>query len=161
MKAVTTGFNTWISPKASVGAPGFVFAQSKTGWYYKQLAQKPIIIGDDCFISDFVTVCYGKKGSTVIADNTIIDAHAHISHDVILGRHVQIGTRVTLLGHVTVGDYTKIFAGAVINPRVKIGKNCIIGAASYVRQDVPDGCVSYGNPARIIDDPIKYPTRVF
>jgi len=161
MSDIVIGERTRISPHAAIGAPGFAFHCDRFGHYHKQLTEKSIIIGENCYIGEFVTVHHGKSCSTVIADGTVIDAHAHISHDVILGRHVQIGTRVTLLGHVFVGDHTRIFAGAIVNPKVRIGRNCIIGAASYVRHDVPDGSVCYGNPARIIDDPIKYPTRGF
>jgi acetyltransferase-like isoleucine patch superfamily enzyme len=35
-------------------------------------------------------------------------------------------------------------------PRVRIGQNCIVGAATLVRQDVPDDSVIVGVPGRIL-----------
>lgn len=43
-----------------------------------------------------------------------------------------------------------IGAKAIILGPVVVGKNSKIGAGSVVLQDVPDGCIAVGNPARII-----------
>lgn len=47
-------------------------------------------------------------------------------------------------------EFTHIGIGAVVLPNLTIGKHCIVGAGSVVREDVPDGMVVVGNPARII-----------
>ena len=35
-------------------------------------------------------------------------------------------------------------------PGITIGKHCFIGAGCVVTQNIPDYCVTVGNPARII-----------
>ena len=46
----------------------------------------------------------------------------------------------------------KIGANATILPRVVIGRNALVGAGAVVVQDIPEGKVVVGNPARIISD---------
>lgn len=49
-----------------------------------------------------------------------------------------------------------IGAGAVIMCGVTIGKWAMVAAGSVVLEDVPDGCMVAGNPARIIKENIEY-----
>lgn len=44
----------------------------------------------------------------------------------------------------------KIGANATLLPGVTIGVNALVGAGAVVTQDVPDGAVVVGNPARVI-----------
>ena len=46
----------------------------------------------------------------------------------------------------------KIGANATLLPGVVIGRNALVGAGSVVVQDVPDGKVVVGNPARVVRD---------
>ena len=50
----------------------------------------------------------------------------------------------------TVKRGAKIGANATLLPGVVIGENSLVGAGSVVVEDVPDGAVVVGNPARII-----------
>jgi len=46
-----------------------------------------------------------------------------------------------------IGDDVLIGANATQMPGISIGNNCIIGACSQVRVDVPDNEVWFGSPA--------------
>ncbi|MCX7123584.1 MAG: acetyltransferase [Gammaproteobacteria bacterium] len=83
-----------------------------------------------------------------IGDNVIINTGAIIEHDCVIGDHGHVAPGAVLCGGVTVGELTLIGAGAIILPGVKIGSSCIIGAGAVVTQDLPDGKVSVGIPAR-------------
>ena len=85
-----------------------------------------------------------------IGDNVIVNTSASVDHDCRIGAHVHLSPGVRLGGRVTVGEFTHIGIGAVVLPNLTIGKHCIVGAGSVVREDVPDGMVVAGNPARII-----------
>lgn len=85
-----------------------------------------------------------------IGDNVIINTSASVDHDCRIGGHVHLSPGVRLAGRVTIGELTHIGIGTVVLPNLTIGKHCIIGAGSVVREDVPDGMVVAGNPARII-----------
>jgi sugar O-acyltransferase (sialic acid O-acetyltransferase NeuD family) len=86
----------------------------------------------------------------VIGDNVIVNTSASVDHDCRIEAHVHLSPGVRLAGRVTVGEFTHIGIGAVVLPNLTIGKHCIVGAGSVVREDVPDGMVVAGNPARII-----------
>lgn len=59
---------------------------------------------------------------------------------------------------ITIGDNSFIGARASILPGTKIGNNCIIGACTVVKGNIPDGSVVIGNPCKIIckTDEIAY-----
>jgi bifunctional N-acetylglucosamine-1-phosphate-uridyltransferase/glucosamine-1-phosphate-acetyltransferase GlmU-like protein len=47
-------------------------------------------------------------------------------------------------------DLTYETASVIVLPGITIGKHCFIGAGCVVTQNIPDYCVTVGNPARII-----------
>lgn len=51
---------------------------------------------------------------------------------------------------VSVGHRVMIGVGSVVKPGVTIGDDAYVGAASVVRDDVPEAALVVGNPARII-----------
>jgi len=50
----------------------------------------------------------------------------------------------------TIGDNVTVCAGAVVLGSIRIGNGAMIGANSVVLQDVPEGCLAVGVPARLI-----------
>jgi len=52
--------------------------------------------------------------------------------DIIIGKDVWIGTN------------------SIVLPGVRIGDHAVIGASSVVTKEVPEWCVSAGNPAQVI-----------
>lgn len=55
-----------------------------------------------------------------------------------------------LIGEISVGENSFIGCRSLILPNTKIGKNCIIGAGSVIKGEIPDNSVIIGNPAKII-----------
>jgi hypothetical protein len=51
---------------------------------------------------------------------------------------------------VIVGENSWIGINAVIVGNVHIGRGCVIGANSYLTEDIPDYCVAVGSPARVV-----------
>ncbi len=51
---------------------------------------------------------------------------------------------------ISIGDDSWIGASVIIQPGITIGKECIIGSCTNVTHDIPDGCIAYGNPVKII-----------
>ena len=48
-----------------------------------------------------------------------------------------------------IGDYSFIGARACLLPGTYIGNNCILGAGSVVKGEIPDNSIVMGNPAKI------------
>lgn len=74
--------------------------------------------------------------------------YINASQGVRIGDFVEIGQHCSILSHSTIGDRkgkicigkgTVIGSHTTIMPGVTIGKNCIIGAYSYIDKDIEDG----------------------
>lgn len=71
-----------------------------------------------------------------------------------IGRNFEFYQNVTVGwgrdGNPTIGDNVSIYAGAVVAGKIHIGNNVKITANSFVRKDVPDNTLVYGNPAQYV-----------
>jgi len=86
-----------------------------------------------------------------IGNNVICGACTIIGHDgsvTMLNR--AYGVMIEGVGPVTILDNVFIGFGAIIMPGVTIGPNAIVAAGAVVTQDVPEGSVVAGVPARHI-----------
>ena len=97
------------------------------------------IIGDNTTIRECATINRGTKafGKTVIGNDCLIMATAHVAHDCIIGDHVIIVNGVTLAGHVEIGDYAIIGGLPGVHQFIHIGMHAMISGGSLVRKDVP------------------------
>lgn len=91
-----------------------------------------------------------RRGSVIIGDNCLITHGVYIlSHD---GAAHVLDSSDDGSGFVEIGNNVFIGVNSVILRNVKIGNNAIIGAGSVVIDDVPEGTLYAGNPARFIKD---------
>ncbi len=96
-------------------------------------------IGDNTVIRECVTVSRGTidKMKTVIGQNCLIMAYAHVAHDCIVGDNCIVGNAVQMAGHVEVGDHAIISAATLVHQFAKIGVHAMISGGSLVLKDVP------------------------
>jgi len=80
----------------------------------------------------------------------IVNTGAVIEHDATIGAFVLVGPNATLGGGVHVGEYSLIGGGASVRPGVRIGAGVTVGVGAAVIDDVPDGLVVAGVPARSV-----------
>jgi sugar O-acyltransferase (sialic acid O-acetyltransferase NeuD family) len=85
-----------------------------------------------------------------IGYGVILNSGCIVEHECKVGNFSHIAPGAILCGNVEVGENTFIGAGTVVKPGVKIGKNVITGAGSVVLDNIPDGNVYVGNPAKKI-----------
>lgn len=104
------------------------------------------VIGSNVTIAAGAIIC----AHAIIEDNVIINTGAIIEHENIIknGAHVASGAR--LAGKVEVGEKAFIGIGVTIIQCLKVGSNSIIGAGSMVLEDIPEGVVAVGIPAKVI-----------
>jgi UDP-N-acetylglucosamine acyltransferase len=109
------------------------------------------IIGNNVIIREYVTVNRGTrdKHKTIIGDNVLLMAYAHIAHDCNIGKNAIIANAVNIAGHVKVGEYAVIGGISAVHQFVSIGQHCMISGGSLVRKDVPP----YTKAAR---EPLSY-----
>ena len=51
---------------------------------------------------------------------------------------------------VHVGDYVFVGPRVIIMPGVTIGENAVVGAFSFVTEDIPDNATAFGVPAKVV-----------
>ncbi|QNK54050.1 hypothetical protein H7F30_07315 [Dermacoccus sp. PAMC28757] len=92
--------------------------------------------------------------AAVVTTNARLGRHAHIgrgssvAHDCVLADYVSVMPLVSISGSVRVGKRSFNGTGASIRQGVTIGSDATIGMGAVVLDDVPDGAVVVGNPAR-------------
>jgi sugar O-acyltransferase (sialic acid O-acetyltransferase NeuD family) len=80
----------------------------------------------------------------------IVNTRASVDHDSHLDDFASIAPGGTLAGNVRVGAYSAICLQACVAERVRIGSHTVVGAGSVVLDDLPDGVLALGTPARIV-----------
>lgn len=108
-------------------------------------------IGNRNKIREYVTINPGTtEGSeTVIGEDTLLMAYAHVAHDCVIGNQVILANQATLAGHVTVEERGIIGGLSAVHQFVRIGTLAIVGGCSKVVQDVPPFMVADGHPAKV------------
>jgi acetyltransferase-like isoleucine patch superfamily enzyme len=81
--------------------------------------------------------------------NVVLNTGCSVDHDGVIGDHAHLHPGAVLAGAVTVGPYSYIGTNAAVNPGLSVGKRSMIGSGAVVVEDIPDGVVAYGVPARV------------
>jgi len=97
------------------------------------------IIGDNTIVRECATINRATKatGKTIVGNNCLIMAYAHIAHDCVIGNNAIIVNNVALGGHVEIGEYAVIGGITAVHQFIKIGKHCMVSGGSLVRKDIP------------------------
>lgn len=108
-------------------------------------------IGENTTIREFVTInCATGEGEvTVIGDDCLLMAYAHIAHNCRVGNGVIIANCGTLAGHVELEEKAIIGGLVAIHQFCRIGTLGLIGGCSKVVQDVPPYMIADGHPAKV------------
>jgi UDP-N-acetylglucosamine acyltransferase len=108
-------------------------------------------IGDNNIIREYCTFNPGTEGEakTIIGNNNLFMAYAHVAHDCIVGNNCIIANNGTLAGHVTIEDKAVVGGLVAIHQFVRVGTLSIIGGCSKVVQDIPPYSTCDGHPARV------------
>lgn len=98
---------------------------------------KNVFIGMKCYMDDM------DPKLTIIEDNVTI---SYCCKFAVHGKN-QPHTRLVIREGSYIGMNTTIVSG---KKGVTIGTGCIIGAGSVVTKDIPDNCIAYGVPAKVV-----------
>ncbi len=116
------------------------------------------VLDSTALIADSATILEGSmvlmgaaiQSRSSLGRHVIINTRAIIDHDCDIQDLVHVGPGSVICGNVTVGTGTFVGANVTILPGISIGAWAIIGAGSVVLENVLDGRVVAGNPARVI-----------
>jgi len=101
-------------------------------------------IGKNCIIREGVTMHRGSDnsvGSTIVGDDCLFLAYAHVAHDSVIGDHVTFSNNVMIGGHVHIGDHVIIGGGAAVHQLVRVGHHAFIGGVTALTKDL----IPYGS----------------
>lgn len=133
----------------------------------------PVVLADGVFLNNNTIVQTGRGGSVIIGERTNIQAGCHISafqSSIHIGRGVDIAPNCGFFpynhglapgeairaqplgsrGDIVIGDDAWLGFGVVVLDGVRIGNGAVIGANAVVTNDIPDGAIAAGNPARVV-----------
>lgn len=124
-----------------------------------RIVGEPIYVSPSCWFdgTDYSLITLGDK--------VVISSHVSIlTHDFSLARaiealHGQQAHEYAFVRPVSIGDNSFVGRSALLLPGARIGRNCIIGAGSVVRGEIPDDSIVIGNPGRIVGKTSEWGAR--
>lgn len=142
------GKNVRINAGTVIGGDGF--------GYHKDIDGNPIlfphiggvIIEDNVDIGSNTSIDRGALADTIIRKGAKIDNLVHIAHNVIIGENAYIIANAMIGGSSSIGENSFIAPSASIKDQLKIGKDVLVGMASSVLKNIPDGEIWTGVPAQ-------------
>ncbi|MFN7065687.1 MAG: acyl-ACP--UDP-N-acetylglucosamine O-acyltransferase [Aquificaceae bacterium] len=114
--------------------------------------ESEVIIGSRVIIREYATVHRGTaldKLRTVVEDDVMLMAYAHVAHDCVVRRGVIMANCATLGGHVEVGEYAFIGGLSAVHQRARVGAYAIVGGLSGVSLDIPPYTRASGQHAHL------------
>lgn len=143
-----------IAGHTSIGTKTRVFPFASLGHEPQDLKFKGEIttleIGSNCTIREGVTMnpgTAGDAGKTIIGNNCVFLANAHVAHDCVLGNNIIFSNAVMVAGHCKIGDNVIFGGGAGVHQFCRIGNNAFIGGMAGLENDVIPYGVALGNRA--------------
>lgn len=124
-------FDTWKYP--------LIEEKKLTKYYWLVQNKDNLILGHKTDIGAFTYI--NAKNVVIIEDNVQIGSHCSL---------YTISTIDKKEGKIILKNNCKIGSHSTIMPGVTIGANSIIGAHSFVNEDIPDNVLAFGVPAKII-----------
>ena len=146
---LSIGDDVYIGPYAVVGGP----AQHR-GSYPCSLASPHracgVRINNRACIREFVQIHQGLTCETVVGEDVLLMAGAHIAHDSQLGDGATLGSFSILGGFTIIDDAATFGQGVVTHPWSIIGERAMVGFNSSVVKDVMPFAKVAGAPARLL-----------
>ena len=140
------GANCVIHSGAVIGAEGFGFVPTSSGWF-KMQQSGCTILEDGVEIGCNSSVDRPAVGETRIGSNTKIDNLVQIGHGCKIGSNCALAAQVGLAGRVTLGNNILLAGQVGVANQARIGDGAIASAKTGIHQDVAPGAIVSGFPA--------------
>jgi len=152
-----------IGPHARIRSGSVIYLGSRIG--ARLQTGHNVVIREECEIGDDVSlwsnsvVDYSCRIATrvkihtgcYVAQFTEIEEDAFLAPGVSIANDLYPGQRTSArrMSGPHIGRGAQIGVNVTLLPFVRIGAGALVGAGSVVTRDIPEGCVAFGNPARI------------
>jgi UDP-3-O-[3-hydroxymyristoyl] glucosamine N-acyltransferase len=140
------GADCVIHSGAVIGAEGFGFVPTATGWFKMEQAGYTVL-EDRVEIGCNSTVDRPAVGETRIGRDTKLDNLVHIGHGSQVGANCALAAQVGMAGGVKVGDRVLLAGQVGIANQVTIGDRAIASSKTGIHRNVEPGEIVSGYPA--------------
>lgn len=135
-----------VNSGSTIGAEGFGFVPTATGWFKMQQSGYTIL-EDQVEVGCNSSIDRAAVGETRIGRDTKIDNLVQIGHGCQIGSSCAIAAQAGLVGGVHVGNQVLLGGQVGIANKIKVGDRAIASPKSGLHSDVPSGTVMSGYPA--------------
>lgn len=132
-----------VAEKVKAGASDFKFISAIHP--SAQIADR-VSIGEGTVVMAGVVV----NPDSLVGNHCILNTKSSLDHDCVMGDFSSLAPGVTIGGVVRIGAFSAISLGANIIHGKTIGAHTVVGAGALVLTDIPDHCVAYGVPAKVV-----------
>lgn len=140
------GADCVIHSGAVIGAEGFGFVPTPTGWL-KMEQSGYTVLEDGVEVGCNSAIDRPAVGETRIGIRTVIDNLVQIGHGCTIGSNCAIAGQSGLAGGVKVGNRVILAGQSGVSNQVKIGDGAMASAKSGIHHDVAPGEIVSGMPA--------------
>lgn len=118
---------------------------------------KGVVIGDNCWIGEAVTIHAGTTQDTIIGNDVTLLTKCQIGHDAVIEDGCTISCLACVCGHSVIKTKTNIAVSAVIHQKVTVPEGCMIGMGAIVtkKTEMQPYSKYVGNPARYLSPNVK------
>jgi UDP-3-O-[3-hydroxymyristoyl] glucosamine N-acyltransferase len=135
-----------INSGTVIGAEGFGFVPTATGWF-KMPQSGYTILEDQVEVGCNSAIDRPAVGETRIGRDTKLDNLVHIGHGCQIGSNCAIAAQVGLVGGVTIGNQVLMGGQVGVANKVNIGDRSMVSPKTGIHSDVEAGTVVSGYPA--------------
>lgn len=135
-----------IHSGAVIGAEGFGFVPSSTGWV-KMEQSGYTVLEDGVEVGCNSAIDRPAVGETRVGRNTKIDNLVQIGHGCQIGAGCALAGQSGLAGGVQLGNGVIMAGQSGIANQVKVGDRAIASAKAGIHHDIPSGAIVSGFPA--------------
>jgi UDP-3-O-[3-hydroxymyristoyl] glucosamine N-acyltransferase len=143
---VRLGSDCVIHSGATIGAEGFGFVPTATGWFKMEQAGYTVL-EDGVEIGCNSTVDRPAVGETRIGRDTKLDNLVHVGHGCQIGSNCALAAQVGLAGGVKVGNGVLLAGQVGVANQVTIGDRAIASSKTGIHSNVEPGEIVSGYPA--------------
>ena len=120
--------------------------------HFVSLKHPSAVVASGVKIGPGSVICAGVviNPASKVGANVILNTACTVDHHNHIGDHCHIGPGAHLGGEVSIGEGALVGIGAIVMPQRRVGNRTIVGAGALVHDDLPDGVVAVGVPAKVI-----------
>lgn len=150
----TIGSHCIVHSGAVIGADGFGFAPTETG--YDKIPQLGSVKIED-YVEIGANTCVDRAvmGATIIGQGTKLDNLIQVAHNCTIGEHTVMASQTGMAGSSHVGSWCKVGGQAGIAGHITMGDRVNMGGQTGVLGNIKSGRTILGSPAMDVSKALR------